>query len=350
LHDVSKLFEKTESKILLNPLNRGGKVYAVKLKGFNGLTGKELCPNRRLGTEMSDHAKFMGGVRGIFHTDELPGYMITQEEVKSLRETVGAKPNDAVVIVADDETKCKAALIAVVDRAIQALSGVPAETRSANPDGTTRFTRPRPGAARMYPETDVRPTQISAEAIASALKGLPDMPEVKLAKYQKRYELNEKLALQILDSEHIDLFEELADKGLSTTLLAVTLTEDLTKLRRDGVPTEDLSQDAIKGTFMLVKDGTTVKESIPDMLAYLSKNPTHNAVRAIKELGLEMMSDEEVKQLVESAVKEREDLVKERGMKAMGPLMGVIMGKARGKASPQQVNKLLNAAIRAIIE
>ena len=43
-------------------------------------------------------------------------------------------------------------------------------------------------------------------------------------------------------------------------------------------------------------------------------------------------------------------LVKERGMKAMGPLMGVIMGKARGKASPQQVNKLLNAAIRAIIE
>jgi Asp-tRNA(Asn)/Glu-tRNA(Gln) amidotransferase B subunit len=37
-------------------------------------------------------------------------------------------------------------------------------------------------------------------------------------------------------------------------------------------------------------------------------------------------------------------------MKAMGPLMGVIMGTARGKASPQQVNKLLIAAIRVIIE
>ena len=69
----------------MNSLNRGGKVYAVKLKGFNGLTGMELCPNRRLGTEMSDHAKFMGGVKGIFHTDELPGYNITQEEVDSLR-------------------------------------------------------------------------------------------------------------------------------------------------------------------------------------------------------------------------------------------------------------------------
>jgi glutamyl-tRNA(Gln) amidotransferase subunit E len=176
------------------------------------------------------------------------------------------------------------------------------------------------------------------------------MPEVKLAKYQKRYELNEKLTVQVLDSEYLDLFEELADNGLSTTLLAVTLTEDLTKLRRDGVPTEDLSQDAIRGTFMLVKDGTTMKESIPDMLAYLSKNPTHNAVIAIKELGLEIMNNEEVKHLVESTVMEREDLVKERGMKAMGPLMGVIMGKTRGKVSPQQVNKLLNAAIRAIIE
>ena len=350
LVDVSEMFAKTGSKILLNALQSGGKVYAVRLKGFNGLTGKELCPNRRLGTEMSDHAKFMGGVRGIFHTDELPGYKITQEEVKKLREIMGAEPSDSVVIVADEESSCKAALIAVVDRAVQALSGVPAETRSANQDGTTRFTRPRPGAARMYPETDVRPTQISADAIVMALKDLPDMPEVKLAKYQKRYELNEKLAIQVLDSEHLVLFEELAELGLSTTLIAVTLTEDLTKLRRDGVPTDDLSPDAIRGTFMLVKDGTTVKESIPGMLTYLAKNPTHDAEKAIKELGLEMMSDEDVKQLVESVVKEREELVKERGMKAMGPLMGVIMGKARGKASPQQVNKLLNAAIRAIIE
>ena len=347
--DVSEMFAKTDSKILLNALKQGGRVYAVKLKGFNGLTGRELCPNRRLGSEMSDHAKFMGGVRGIFHTDELPGYKITQTEVEKLRVIMDAKL-DAVVIVADDEAKCKAALIAVVDRAIQALNGVPAETRSANPDGTTRFTRPRPGAARMYPETDVKPTQITAEKLGALSANLPDMPEIKLARYREKYELNEKLAIQILDSEHLELFEELADKGLPTTLLAVTLTEDLTKLRRDGVPTDDLSLDAIRETFNLVKDGTTVKESIPDMLTYLAMNPTHDAKRVIKELGLEMMSDEEVKQLVESAVKELEGLVKERGMKAMGPLMGVIMEKARGKASPQQVNKLLNAAIRAIIE
>jgi len=350
LVDVSDMFAKTESKILLNALKRGGKVYAVKLKGFNGLTGKELCQNRRLGTEMSDHAKFKGGVRGIFHTDELPGYKITQPEVDKLRETMGAEAGDAVVIVADDESKCKSALIAVVERAVQALSGVPAETRSANPDGTTRFTRPRPGAARMYPETDVRPTQVTAEKIKELKSYLPDMPEVKLEKTQKKFNLNSKLATQILDSDHYELFEELVVEEFSPTLIAVTLTEDLTSMRRDGVPVENLNAESIRGTFSLVKLGTTVKETIPDILAYLAKNPSRKPIMAIRDLGLEMMSDEDVKQLVESVVKERKSLVKERGMKAMGPLMGVIMGKARGKASPQQVNKLLNAAIRDIIE
>lgn len=350
LVNVSELFKKTESKILQGALKKKGTVYAVKLKGFNGLTGKELCPNRRLGTEMSDHAKFMGGVKGIFHTDELPGYSITQEEVNALTSYMKAEPMDAVVIVADDESKCIAALTAVVDRAVQALEGVPAETRSANPDGTTRFTRPRPGAARMYPETDVKPTQITSKKVQSIMDDLPDMPEVKLEKFQKTYDLNEKLATQVLDSDHLDVFEELASSGVSTTLLAVTLTEDLTKVRRDGVPVENLTNDSIKDVFSLVKDGTVVKESAVDMLVYLAKNPSHDVNQAVSKLGLEMLSDDDVKALVETTVAEKSCMVKERGMKAMGPLMGIIMGKVRGKASPQQVNKLLNAAIRDLIE
>jgi glutamyl-tRNA(Gln) amidotransferase subunit E len=100
----------------------------------------------------------------------------------------------------------------------------------------------------------------------------------------------------------------------------------------------------------LVKDGSVVKESAIDMLTYLAMNPTHDVNQAISKLGLEMMREEDVKTLVEETVEEKSDMVKERGMNAMGPLMGIIMGKVKGKASPQQVNKLLNDAIRAIIE
>ncbi len=350
LFDVSDVFAGTESRIIVNALERGGRVYAVRLKGFKELTGKELCPDRRLGTEMSDHAKFLGGVRGIFHTDELPGYMISQEEVDNLREIVGAEPMDAVVIVADKEEKCRPALIAVVDRAKQALDGVPAETRSANPDGTTRFTRPRPGAARMYPETDVKPVKISTAMVSEIKNRLPEMPEAKLSRYQTEYDLNEKLATQIIDSDYLSLFEELADKGVSSTLLAVTLTEDLTNLRRDGFPVEELTDEAITEVFMLVEEGATAKESIPELLVYLAEHPDTPARDALDKLGLELLSEEELKKIISDVVKEGSNLIAERGMGAMGPLMGTAMSKVRGKAKPKAVQKLLQSVIQSKLE
>ncbi|HUV55058.1 MAG TPA: Glu-tRNA(Gln) amidotransferase subunit GatE [Candidatus Krumholzibacteriaceae bacterium] len=345
--DVSEVFKETGSKILGAALKRGGKVMAVKLPGFSGLTGRELCPGRRLGTEMSDHAKFGGGVKGIFHTDELPGYSITVEEVHVLRERMGAGEADAVVIVADEGRKCVAALGAVVDRAAQALLGVPDETRSANPDGTTRYTRPRPGAARMYPETDVKPVKVTTEKLEELRAALPEMPEVKLRRFMKEYSLNEKLATQIVDSDYMGLFEELAREGHSTTLLAVTLTEDLTKLRRDGVPVEGLTDEALRDAFTLVKEGAATKESLPDVLTWLAENRGKKARAAVSALGFDMMTIEELNALINSVVEEKSDLVAERGMRAMGALMGVIMGQVRGRAKPKDVQRLLRSAVEA---
>jgi len=345
--DVSEVFKETGSKILGSALKRGGKVLAVKLPGFSGLTGRELCSGRRLGTELSDHAKFGGGVKGIFHTDELPGYSITAEEVQALRERMDAGEADAVVIVADEERKCVAALKAVVDRAEQALHGVPAETRSANPDGTTRYTRPRPGAARMYPETDIKPVKVTPEKLGELRAALPEMPEVRLRRFMKDYSLNEKLATQVVDSDYTGLFEELAREGHSTTLLAVTLTEDLTKLRRDGVPVEGLTDEALRDAFTLVKEGAATKESLPDVLTWLAENRGKKVRDAVSALGFDMMTIEELTALVNSVVEEKADLVAERGVRAMGPLMGVIMGQVRGRAKPQEVQRLLRSALEA---
>jgi glutamyl-tRNA(Gln) amidotransferase subunit E len=346
LIDVSEVFKDTKSKILKNALKRNGVVLAVKLPGFAGLTGKELCPNRRLGTEMADHGKFRSGVRGIFHTDELPAYEITSEEVETLKKTVGATKMDAVVIVADQLDNCEKALNAVVNRAKQAVNGVPAETRSANQDGTTRYTRPRPGAARMYPETDVPPILITQERLDRIKENLPELPEKKLERFMNQYKLNEKLANQIIDSDYIGLFEELAKSGHSTTLLAVTLTEDLKSLQRDGIPVENLSDDSIIGAFLVVQEGKTVKESLPDLLTWLAENPKKLVEQALDSLGLTMLSKEELETIIECEVDERVDLIKERGMRSIGPLMGVVMAKVRGKADPKTVQDLVQTAIR----
>ena len=344
--DVSMIFEQTKSKILKNAINKGGVILAVKLPGFKGLTGKEISPDRRLGTELSDHAKFMGNVKGIFHTDELPGYSISEKETQSLIEFMRAGEDDAIVIVADEEEKCKAALIAVVDRALQAIKGVPAETRAANPDGTTRFTRPRPGAARMYPETDVKPVQVTSERLEKLNEVLPEMPETKLKRLQKQYSLNEKLAKQIVDSDYLELFEELASKGIPTTLMAVTLTEDLTKLRRDGVPVETLDDQRLRNVFKLISEGAALKESLPDILTWLAKNPNKTAKEALNALELNLISHLELLEIVKKTVESNSQLIKDRGSRAKGTLMGFIMRDVRGRADASEVNKILEEALK----
>jgi glutamyl-tRNA(Gln) amidotransferase subunit E len=340
--DVSAVFKATESKILKGALNHGRVVRAVRLPGFAGLTGRELCPNRRLGTEMSDHAKFRGGVKGIFHTDELPGYSITQAEIDALRSAANASEGDAVVIVADDAEKSKRALTAVVERAQDVFNGIPFETRATNPDGTTRFTRPRPGAARMYPETDVKAITITPEYLKKLKLSLPEMPEAKLKRFQKNYGLNEKLAKQIVNGEYMGLFEELTREYKALTILAaVTLTEDLKKLQRDGVPVDVLTDDAIRGTFALVDCGETVKESVPAILIWLAQNPAGKARDSIAALGLGMLSEAKIASVVEAKIKANPEIIAKMGDKATGPIMGAVMAEVRGKVKASDVQAMI---------
>lgn len=139
--DVSNVFQETSCGVIKSSLLKGGRVLAAVLPRFRGLLGTELEPNLRLGTEMAHRAMFWGRVGGIFHTDELPGYGIALQEVEALFHKVGAKDKDAAVFVADCPANAEDALKAVVERAREALKGVPEETRGPNPDGTTRYMR-----------------------------------------------------------------------------------------------------------------------------------------------------------------------------------------------------------------
>jgi len=344
--DVSEVFEGTRSRIIGNALKRGGRVIALRLPGFAGIIGAEICPNRRLGTEMADHARFGGGVRGLFHTDELPAYDITTDKVGALRERMAASESDAVVIVADEAEKCSRALAAVAKRAREALVGVPAETRSANPDGTTFFTRPRPGAARMYPETDVVAIVVTPERMQRLKAKLPEMPGAKLERFQGEYGINEKLARQIIESDYTELFEELVmGSQADPTLLAVTLTETLKSLERDGVEVGNLNEGAIRDTFALLKEGRTAKESLPHIFSWLASNPGKPSAEALRALGLEMLTTGELRGLIEAKVSENSEMVERMGARAFGPLMGMIMGEVRGRARAEEVQSILRKAL-----
>ena len=77
--DASQILKDSKSKVIRKALEQKGAVLSTVLPKFAGLVGMEIQPGRRLGTEMSERAIFRGGVGGIFHTDELPAYGITED-------------------------------------------------------------------------------------------------------------------------------------------------------------------------------------------------------------------------------------------------------------------------------
>ena len=346
LVDVSDVFKQTKAKVIRNALDNHQKVSAVKLPRFGGLLKRELMPNFRVGTELSDRAKFWGRVGGIFHTDEMPNYGITAEEVEALRKAVNAADEDAVVFVADTVENVLDALKAVVERAQEAVTCVPAETRTAKDDGTTRYMRPRPGAARMYPETDIPPTLITEEFIEKARLNLPEPAEKKRERFMKNYHLNEKIAKQIVDSEYCTLFEvAVKESGVAATTVAAFLTETVKGLKREGIQVEKVSDDQLREIFRAVGSGELAKEAVADVFSWLSKNEGGSLPDALETLGLKMLSKEELEQLVDRIVAANRQSVEKLGGNAFGMLMGLTMKEARGRADPSVVGKLLKARL-----
>jgi glutamyl-tRNA(Gln) amidotransferase subunit E len=340
--DVAEIFRQTKCKVIRKALDKDQKVLAVKLPKFGGILKRELMVGFRVGTELSDRARFWGRVGGIFHTDEMPAYGVTAEEVEALKKAVGANEDDAVVFVADTGENVVDALRAVVERGREALVGVPAETRTAKGDGTTRYMRPRPGAARMYPETDIPPSVITSAYVERIRLNLPEPEEKKLDRLMKEYLLNEKIAKQIHDSEYGGLFEVIVkETGVSAITVAVFLTETLKSLRRDGVSVDNVTDNLMMEIFRSLGSNEIAKEALPNVFVWLSENEGQHLDNAVSALGLKMFSKKELEKLVDKVITENRQLVDQSGKKAFGTLMGVVMKEVRGKADPSVVSALL---------
>jgi len=337
--DVTSVFEDTDSGVIRGALD-AGEVRAVRLEGFDGLVGREIQPDRRLGTELSDHAK-RHGAGGIFHTDELPAYGVTEAEVEALREAVGANPEDAVAIVADDPETAALAIDAVAERAETALEGVPEETRDANEDATSRYLRPLPGAARMYPETDVPPVEPDPSEIET-----PELLTEKVDRYQTAFGLDAGLAEQVAYGEYMPLFERVVEAGVDPTLAADTVESTLTALRRDDVPVEDLTDEHIEDALLAVEDGDVPNEGLEDLLTALAEGPALSAEEAVEQEDLGGVSEDEVREAVVQVVERNAEQVEQEGMGAFSGLMGECMGQLRGKADGDLVSSVLREEIQ----
>ncbi|MCQ8894246.1 MAG: Glu-tRNA(Gln) amidotransferase subunit GatE [Methanolinea sp.] len=351
VRDVTGTFSGTKSQIL----GKAPLILAIVLRGFAGLVGEEIQPGRRLGSELSDYARKCG-LGGIFHTDELPAYGISPEEVDALRHVTGATAGDCVVLVAGPRKKAECASRQVIRRARMALDGVPKETRRMEEGGNTSYMRPLPGAARMYPETDVLPVSITGSLWETV--EIPELLEDKAARFSREMGLDASLADQIAFSEHLPLFEKAVGRGISPLLAARTLLATLKEISREGLEIrtllegdhrgQGLGEPPVLGVLDAVRRGQIAKEAIPEVFRkIIGGMDVPSAVHSMAS----SITESDLVAIAERLVGERIDFVREKGPKALGPLMGPMMKEVGGKIDGKKVSAVLKEAIeRALLD
>jgi len=348
--DVTDIFSRTGSKVLKASLERQHRILAMKLEGFSGLMGMQVQPGRRFGSELADYARVWGGVEGLFHSDELPGYGIAEAEVSGVAGELGIGEGDAFVLVAGQPPRAAAALKAIHKRVASSFVGIPEETRRALANGNTAYMRPLPGAARMYPETDVNPFVVTADLIGEVSSSLPPLPEERVGSLIKGG-LGKHLAEQLVKSPMLQLYEAIASScNVDGTVIASALLNTIPFLRREGLDVESLSEGRLVEFFREVERRRLSKEEIEGALSLLCREPDLDVDSAVRSIGSRKMGEEELAQYLGRLVDENSDIVKERGEDALKPLMGIAMKELKGKASGSAIHRILAERVAKKLE
>ncbi|MCU0851940.1 MAG: Glu-tRNA(Gln) amidotransferase subunit GatE [Thermoplasmata archaeon] len=347
IRDLSGLLRETKCKVLKGALDAEGKILAVKLPKFANTLGPTENKVKRLGPEMASHAR-VAGVKGLFHSDELPGYGMTMAEVEDVRSALGTGSDDAFFIVADEEAKARAAIVRAVDRANAGIEGVPEETRDPLPDGQTVYSRPLPGKDRMYPETDVRPILVDEAILESIRLNLPERPEEKVTRFVKEFRISKDQAESLVKVGYDDEFEFLAKEFGNSQVVARIYLNTFPELEKLGQDPTRLTLDTMKDLLTGLKEGKFAKEAVPKILASVLENG-HAIDRAVETAGVETVDIESVRQVCERVVREREKFIRERGESALGPLMGIVMKELRGRVDGKIISEILSEKMRPLL-
>ncbi|MDP6912507.1 MAG: Glu-tRNA(Gln) amidotransferase subunit GatE [Candidatus Thalassarchaeaceae archaeon] len=354
IHEVSEIFSDCESEMLSSSLESGSSVLGIRLPGFSGRLGKKDAIENgaqlpRLGRELASAAK-LAGVRGIFHSDELPAYGIGTKEVDAVRAALALSDGDAFVLCVAPRWQGELALESVVNRARMAFHRIPQEVRNVvirkgkPEDGTTTALRPLPGGARMYPETDIPVLEIPHDRWSSICENLPLTAQERKERLDV-LDLSPNQVEALLNGEIDDLlFQgiegplELPPKAWASALL------------ESGTD----RPHALAASVHLRERGLLTREGAETLLAESSEAPIEELVSWMssesESRGFLPADTSSIEEAVDAVISERSDFIEERGMGAVGPLMGMVMQKLGGSADGKAVSKILRDRINEKID
>lgn len=348
--DVTNMLKNCKSSIVQKTISEKQQIMAILFRNMNGMFSYSPYQGIRLGKDIAEIVRFFG-IGGIFHSDELPNYGIEKTDIDSIKKILDSNENDGFLIIAGPKEKISIIIDQIIDR-IKTIKDnrIPRDTRLATQSGETKFLRPRPGASRMYPETDIPPVTITREELEIIRRNLPKSWDESIKELMEKYGLNLQLAEQILDSQYLEVFEDICKHtSISPTFISSILCSTITNLERNGKNSQLLKNKEIMKSFELLSEGKLAKESLEIIYENIMDGKSKTVEDAIKNTSLGSINQQELEKIIEQIIEKNLGIINKQKEHAIGPLMGIAMKELRGRISGESLNEILLEKIRHVL-
>jgi len=351
--DLSDIMKNSKSSFIANGIKSGKKLYGINFKGFKDIFGKEFIDDYRFGTEVSSKVKSLTGLKGLIHSDEnLKKYKFSDVDIQKIQDYLNFKDGDCFVLVLGSNKKeNNKAMDIIISRVRQAFIGVPPETRRALENGNTEFLRELHGGARLYPDTDSKAIINNEKEIKKIKEKLPKYPWEIISEYSKKYKVEERLFKDLIFSDKLNLFNKLIKiMPENPSIIISAIIETNTALRREGKKVENITDFDYEEIFIELKNKEIGKEAIEQIMIMKADSPTLTIAQIKEKLNLEKISIEDLNRIIKETINEYINMIKQKEIRAMGPLMGEVMKKVRGKIDGAIVSKELKKVLTKTLE
>jgi glutamyl-tRNA(Gln) amidotransferase subunit E len=227
-------------------------VRAIRVKGLGHTLAWPTQPDCIFAHELAGRIRVIAGLDQrpiLLHSEKWPDYHRSLQELRKVRAHLKCNPEDGVVLVwgPDEDTMTAASEVRL--RYIDAIDGIPNETRQPFEDGMTDFERILPGPDRMYPDTDSPPSRVTRERVERLQANLSPRPWERQAKYAAAG-VAASTAHFLIRRGAARLVDKVAGEcHASVKQACVLFGERLKALRRAGVPVDAVTDDQWCGLF-----------------------------------------------------------------------------------------------------
>lgn len=215
----------------------------------------------------------------------------------------------------------------------------------------TKILREKESAAdyRYFPEPDLPPVKVTDEEINNWKNEISELPQEKLERFKKDYELKDADAAFYAENPEIATYFELVVKAsgnvaLSNSFVSTILVAHL-KEKTISIDQSPITAQNLAKLLKLIDEGvisnTTAKSTVFESMWETKKDPE----ALVEELGLKQVSDSSfIEDICKEALASNPQSVadyKAGKTQALGALIGHVMKKSQGKANPKMVNDIL---------